>query len=134
MPLADHGFALGDIVTYASDEESTGGVIFQIAENCDPIKPTALAPRGRYAHDPVDEKGKKLQPMQVNGYVRLRPLFAFFPTELGQKPKGKGQTVLLYHARLKHVKKVDLVSIASKYAELGNLIRDLAVSHGMVTT
>ena len=132
MPLAETGFAVGDIVTYASDQESTGGVIFQIVENCDPVKPAGAILRGRYSSVPVDEKGKKIPAMCINGYIRLKPLFSFFPTQRGQKPVGKGSTILLYHLYIKgNVKKVDLLTIASKYAELGNLIRDLAITGGM---
>lgn len=135
--LTSYGFAVGDIVTYASDEDSTGGVIFQIVENCDPVVPAGRKPRGRgnYSYDLVDEQGRKIEPMRINGYIRLKPLYAFFPTELGKKPRGKGTTVLLYHSILKEgdrVKKVDLVTLGTRYAELGTLIRDLALAGGMV--
>lgn len=126
--LADYGFAMGDIVTYASDDDSTGGVIFQIAEHCDPVIPHEMRPRSPcdWLRDPVDEKGKRIPAMCINGYVRLKPMFAVFPTEL-----GKRSTLLLYYNQLHRVKKVDLILLGTKYMELGNLIRDLAVSHGM---
>lgn len=131
MGLAEHNLTLGDLVVYSSDDDSTGGIVFQIVENCDPVKPAGMVKRGSYSHDPVDEKGKKIPPMKINGYVRLKPFYSFYPTQLGSKPKGKGETVLLYHAALKRVQKVDIVDLATKYTELGNVIRDVAMYRGM---
>lgn len=37
--LADHGFALGDLVLYTSVRDSTGGVLFQIINDTSPVKP-----------------------------------------------------------------------------------------------
>lgn len=136
LKLEDLGFKVGDIVTYDCDDESTGGVIFTIAVNYDSPVPDAERNRwGRDHHDPIT--GKKLQPMEVNGYIRLKPIFEFFPTERGKKPKGKAGTVLVHHTTIKHwrepqIRKIDVLSIAAKYAELGHLVRDIAVMHGMV--
>lgn len=140
LKLEDLGFKVGDIVTYDSDEESTGGVVFVISQNYDsPVEDTERRTYGKKHHD---SKGKLLKPMEVMGYIRLKPLFKFFPTERGAKPKGAGATVLIHHTTIKadiqqtwrkaRLFKVDVLSLASKYAELGNVVRDLAIMHGMV--
>jgi len=131
VKLSNFGLALGDVVTFALDDQSTGGIIFEIAENfdspIDPEKRREFVRDGRYLLNRT-----RLTPMQVDGYMRLRPLFEFFPTELGKNPKGKGGTVLVYHFMIERVKKIDVLSLGSKYVELGNLIRDVAIKHGMV--
>lgn len=136
LKLEDLGFKVGDIVTYDCDDESTGGVIFTIAVNYD--SPVPDDQRSRWGQQHFDEKGKRLQPMEVNGYIRLKPIFEFFPTQKGKKPKGKAGTVLIHHTSIKSwrgdmtLRKIDVLAIASKYAELGNLVRDIAIMHGMV--
>lgn len=131
MGLAEHNLTIGDIVTYRSNKDSTGGVVFQISENCDPVKHHNMISHSPYSYVLVDEKGKKIPTMCIKGYIRLRSIFSFFPTDLGEKPKGKKNTVLVYHNDLGRVKKVELLTIATKYAELGNLIRDIAKDQGM---
>lgn len=132
MVLARHGLEVGDLVTFDCDEESTGGIIFQIIFNCDPVIPSNIKNDG-WRTTPIDENGRKIPAMCINGYVRLKPMFTFFPTRLGNNPKGKYQTLLVYHSSLDQVRKIDLVTIASKYAELGNLIRSFATAQGMGT-
>lgn len=129
--LASRGLAVGDIVTYECHDESSGGIVFQICENCDPVKPAGTKPRDRWSSDPIDENGKVIPTMRINGYVRLRPVFTFFPSEKGKNTRGKGNTLLLYHSQLGRIKKVGLVDLGAKYMELGNIIRELAVTHGM---
>lgn len=141
MGLAELGFKVGDLVAYDSDDESTGGVVFRIIKNCDPVTPHGMmaVQRRGYGHNnvPVDSRGKKIPAMEINGYVRLKPIFSFFPTTRGKKPLGLNQTVLVYHNVLRQdrqkcqVTKVDMLTLAGKYAELGNLVRDLAVLGGM---
>jgi len=129
IKLADRGFSVGDLVTFDSDEESTGGVIFQIAVNFDsPIPEGSRRYGAQHVHP---ETGKPLKPMEVEGYLRLKPLFSFFPTSRGKKPKGAGATVLVYHRQLQWMRKIELLELATRYAELGNIIRDVARQGGM---
>jgi hypothetical protein len=129
--LESYGFALGDLTSYDSDDDATGGIIYQITENCDPVKP-ATGSTSLYGDDARDEKGNKIPPMKLSGYVRLKPLFEFFPSRRGKNPIRKGKTVLVYHYSIEKglMKKVDILSLGTKYVELGNLIRDLANKHG----
>ena len=122
MGLATLGFKVGELVSFDDDDESTGGIVFQISENCDPVKPF----KGSIRSGAVDENGKGIEPMKLYGFVRLRPFFSFFPTSRGAKPRGKGGTVLVYHSALQRAKKVDLLALGAKYVELGNLMRDMA--------
>lgn len=130
ITLASAGLKVGDIVTFASQKQSTGGVIFQVSMNFDSPIPKCDRRRGKKHEHPVTKK--QLKPMEVEGYVRLKPLYTFFATSRGRKPIGAGETVLVYHCDLYRVKKVELLDVMTKYAELGNVIRDLAVKHGMV--
>ena len=132
VTLKDLGHAPGDLVTFDSDDESTGGVIYQISENCDPVTPaSALA---AWPQQEFDEKGRRIPPMTA-GYVRLKPMFEFFPTNRGKQPKGKGSTVLVYHSQIQRgMKKVDLTVLGVKYMELGNMIRNVAVAAGFEVT
>jgi hypothetical protein len=137
MGLAELGFAVGELVTYSNNGESTGGIIFQIVKNCDAIKPASHRKRGSYGQDAIDEKGRVIKPMELSGYLRLKPIYAFFPTSLGASPKGAGETVLVYHNQpnlTMYLKKVDLLLLAKKYAELGNICRDIARIQGMEST
>lgn len=138
LKLEDLGFKVGDLVTYNSDKESTGGIIFTIAKNYDSPVPDGDRHRWgpkHYGPKHYGPDGRPLKPMEVQGYIRLKPLFEFFPTRLGANPKGAAGTVLVYHTDLKRytqfMKKVDLVLLGAKYMELGTLIRDLAIAHGM---
>lgn len=136
LKLEDLGFKVGDLVTYNSDKESTGGIVFIIETNFD--SPVPDDERHRWSSKKHSHpNGKPLKPMEVQGYLRLKPLFDFFPTTLGANPKGAGSTVLVYHTDIKrytqYMKKVDLVTLGTKYMELGNVIRDLAIKHGMVS-
>lgn len=127
--LADFGYKLGDLVTFSSDKESTGGVIFEIAVNFDSPVPDNERYTFRGETAAKYKIGKRaLRPMEVMGYLRLKPVFSFFPTKLGQKPKGADNTLLLHHyaADIQRMHKVDLINLGTKYAELGNLLRDMA--------
>lgn len=37
--LADHGYAVGDLVTYINVKDSTGGIVFRIIDDVRPVKP-----------------------------------------------------------------------------------------------
>ena len=74
--------------------------------------------------------GKKVKAMEHCGYVRLKALFEFFPTYVGKNPKGLGGTVLVNHHELHQIRKVDIVALGTKYAELGGVIRSLAMAGG----
>ncbi len=145
MTLADKGFALGDLVTYSSSEQSTGGVIFQISKNREPqpafdhtgksVPPVPLEGyRSRYEirHTKVYRRdGKKMPKMDFEGYVRLTPFFEFFSTSWNTTGvDGKVGNVLVYHRDLAQAKKVELVTMGIKYVELGNLLRELAIKGG----
>jgi len=130
--LSGAGFKVGDLVTYSCDKESTGGIIYQISLNYD--SPLPKEERSRWSRSNIHPVTKKLlKHMEVIGYMRLKPVFSFFPTYKGKKPSGLNSTVLVYHNDIKNVVKVDLLQLASKYAELGNLVRDIAVAAGMAT-
>jgi len=129
VTLKDLGHTVGDLVVYNSDDESTGGVIYQISENCDPVTPASV--KKTWPQQEFDEKGKRIPPMKIAGYVRLKPMFEFFPTNRGKQPKGKGSTVLVYHSQIERgMKKIDITTLGVKYMELGNMIRNVAVAAG----
>lgn len=142
LKLEDMGYKLGDLVTYDDDEHSTGGIIFVISDNFDSPVPDAERHtwNSRGAGDQYAIKGRRLKPMEVYGYLRLRPIFSFFPTSLGKKPLGAGGTVLVHHTELKksynleRMKHLDLVTLGTKYLELGNVMQDLARAGGMTPT
>lgn len=125
--LSETGFKIGDIVLFSSDKESTGGVLFQIVEDTEPVKVA-----GRYNR--VDENGKKVSLAAMHGFVRIKPLFEFFATPKGKEPKGKGATLIIYYESIeRNLKPVDLVLLGTKYLELGNIMRDIARLGGMVS-
>ncbi len=41
--LADHGYAVGDLVTYINVKDSTGGIVFRIIDDVRPVKPHATS-------------------------------------------------------------------------------------------
>lgn len=110
------GIAVGDLVTYSDDELSTGGILYQVVADEPPVKPNGAA---------------WTRNIKETGAIRLRPFFEFLPTGLGSNPKGKARTVIIHYNRLQHVGKPDLAQLAAKYAQLGLIIRDLAVKGGM---
>ena len=151
--LSETGFKLNDLVLYSSDKNSTGGVIYQIVEDTEPVVPASKsrpgerlsrvynAEKGGYETQRVqtilygqwDAKGKKISVAAVHGYVRIKPLFEFFATRKGKDPKGKGKTLIIYYRDIKHsLEKVDLVVLGTKYLELGNIMRDIARNSGML--
>lgn len=143
--LDDVGLKLGDLVSFLSDKESTGGIVFQIVENVDRAKPASTSriitvcrevwshATQRYENTSVketehgewDEQGRRISPGHARGYVRIKPLFEFFATRKGKKPKGKGDTIMIYYDQLYLLRKVDIVTLGVKYVELGNIIRDM---------
>lgn len=144
--LADSGFKVGDLVFYSSVKDSSGGVIYQIVEDTEPVKPAFMerkvmrkrsvwdAGKNDFVFKMVedveygawDEKGKKLMAASRYGFIRLKPVFDFFATKRGKNPKGKGKTLIVHYYHIKSsVKKVDLVELGAKYVELGNIMRDI---------
>ncbi len=144
--LRECGFKLNELVLFANDKESTGGVIFQIVEDVEPTKiasrsrPTTKRkneynPRtGSYESKMVadieygawDEHGKEIGRKDQVGYVRIRPIFEFFATPKGKKPKGKGGTLIIYYDDIHlSLQRVDLAVMGAKYLELGNVMRDI---------
>jgi|SRR6478735_610090 len=151
--LAECGFKLNELVLFSSDKESTGGVIFQIVEDNEPVVPATKSrattrtvrnwntPTGTPEVTTVpdieygawDAKGKKISYANTVGFIRVKPVFEFFATPKGKKPKGKGTTLIIYYRDISHhLKRVDLTVLGTKYLELGNLIRDFVRANGMV--
>jgi hypothetical protein len=150
--LEDTGLKVGDLVLYTSVKDSTGGVIFQIVENTEPVVPhtterTVRVNRQRYdnaSHNYVyvnceevqrglwDKNGKKIMKSAVHGFVRIKPIFDFFATNKGKAPIGKNNTIIIHYEHIRDVLvPVDLVLLGTKYVELGNIIRDIARRNGM---
>lgn len=149
--LAETGFKMGDLVSYACDKHFSGGVIFQIVEDTPPVTNITrsrlvtrmckmyVSETNSYERKSVtrneygvwDEKGKKLPVDAMHGFIRIRPLFEFFATPKCSKPSGKGSTIIVkYRAIVRQVKAVDLVVLGAKYLELGNIMRDIAKTGG----
>jgi len=147
--LKDHGFKRGDIVMYHDLVKSTGGILYRIVEDnphvCAEYKHmTKLIKSKRYNYNTssyeeytrnrtesgwFNVNGKKVMECAVYGYVRISPVFTFFPTSKGKKPKGKNSTIIITYNRLvNELKRVDVVELGTKYVELGNMIREIATS------
>jgi hypothetical protein len=80
-----------------------------------------------------DENEKEVSQKDALGHVRIRPLFEFFATRNGKKPRGNGTTIIVYYDDIKSLKKVDIMSLGNKYVELGLLMQDLARKNGMAS-
>lgn len=72
-----------------------------------------------------DVNGKKLPDAQLHGAFRLKCVYGIFAKKL---PKNK---LVTYKQAFWDLKKVDIMDLCIQYAQLGNLIRDYAVSKGM---
>lgn len=166
--LSDANLVIGDYVAYESVKNSSGGVIYQIIENVEPIPQSEII-RSKMVNskrrtwkwkDPSIEKmlywkmparqdgvngcyvieqhsvnkrgywdknGKPVLVSAIKGYVRIKPIFDLFATQTGKNPKGKNGTCVVEYTMIPSViKKLDIVTIGTKYVELGNLIRDIA--------
>lgn len=144
----DFGLNVGDIVTFASENDNTGGCIYQIVFDQTPIAPhttrrTTTRTRTKFnwrdnsksqetetyehvEHGRWDEQGRKIKPCDVAGYVRIKPLFTFYPTPRGKKPKGAGETIMVYYGHgVSQLKKVEVADLGAKYVELGELMKFL---------
>ena len=130
MSLAELGFVVGDLVTVDINEECSGGIIYQIIHNCDPVG--SQAKRGTAAERRYEmPDGRQVGAKEHHGYVRVKPIYNFFPTNRGKKPKGKDGTLILHHPNLMQVaKSVDLIVLGTKYLELGNMLKELAMKGG----
>jgi len=149
--LSDVGLKLGDIVMFSSDKESTGGVLYTISEDTEPVEGAVTTRKtfrdkkeynyktNQYEMRKVEDwesgawapDGTKIMVAAVTGFVRIKPLFEFFATRKGKKPKGKDTTIIIYYNGLDKLKKLELIELGTKYVELGNIIKSLAVSKGM---
>lgn len=109
MGPKDFGLSVGALVTYSNDELSTGGIIYRVVEDVPPTK---------------EKRNAWERNIEALGAIRLRPFFEFHATELGSRPKGKAKTIVVHYDRLKDVVKADLTGLATKYAQLGLIIRD----------
>lgn len=147
--LSDYGFRVDDLITYDSTDESTGGTIYRIVEDKSPVAPTTTqrpAVRNHVAADrrgfsfttqeeytefgAWDDKGRAISKCNQLGYVRIKPIFQFLPTARGAAPKGKSGTLMIYYTMLPELKKVDIVALGVKYAELGNILKDVMRHRG----
>lgn len=154
--LAEIGFALNDHVTVSINDDSTGGVIYKIVEVCDPLEGFVGEKEGtrkesfwnsktcKYEVREVncmisgawDKDGKKVLVVAKRGYIRLAPVFYFFPTSLGADPKGKKGTLMLTHdnvielKRFDRIKKITIVELTTKHAELTDFIARFASAAG----
>ena len=149
--LAETGLKVGDLVLYTSVKDSTGGVIFQIVQDTEPVEPASrkrmVTVKKRqwdnrlqsYAIHQVEEEqygywdaqGRKIMDAAVEGFVRIRPIFDFFATKKGKHPRGKDSTLIIHYRYIRHsLQPVDLVLLGTKYVELGLVIRDLAKRNG----
>lgn len=149
--LSDANLKVGDIVLFSSVKESTGGVLFKIVEDKEPVEGAVTSKKaivkddywepktGKWTHGDVekiiygawDANGKKIMNAAVMGFVRIKPLFDFFATSKGKNPTGKNKTLIVSYGNLESLKKVDIIVLGMKYVELGNIIKDIASSKGM---
>lgn len=145
---ASLGLTVGDLVVYKSEgwasiKASTGGVIYQIVEDTPPVVPAKtvrmIAATGqRYdgatnmwvdrtglmeEYGEWDSSGKKIMASALNGFIRISPLFTFFPTVKGKEPKGKGKSIIIEYCNLELIKKVTVEELGCKYVELGELMK-----------
>lgn len=144
-------FKIGDLVTYGDAKASPGGVIYQVVSDNPPAKVAFRSKKVkkiRSQWDNVkctwietemeiteygswDEQWRKMLVAEEFGFLRIRPVYSFFPTNRGKNPVGKNGTIIVSYTESKNLlKKIDLVTVSSKYAELGNVIRDIAKNLG----
>lgn len=139
--LKENGLKKGDYVILTSGYEEAGGTLFQIVEDTPPVVPHTterMVKKNRwdyakqgYAMVDVpeygawDEKGRKIMAAAVNGFIRVKPVFSFYPSYKAKNPKGKGGTLIILYHELKYVKQIDIVELCAKYAELGGVINDI---------
>ena len=128
------------------ENSSPDGVIYKIVEDLPPQKPASewkiekktqnIRNSQTFQWEPKvvdvkkygawDEKGKPILKSRINGAVRIAPVFTFFPTSRGSKPIGKGGTIIVEYCSLyRALKRVDLVEVCGKFAELGEFIRGM---------
>lgn len=143
---------VGEFVTLNDYKNSTGGIIYRIAVRGEPVTPAFTSihvtrkewiplqgklwspkiegngnwiQKQRLEHGNFNENKKKIPLYKVNGFLRLRPVFEFYPTHVGSNPKGLGGTVLINSWQFDTVKHVTLLELAQKYAEFGKLIQNV---------
>ena len=140
--LKENGLKKGDYVILNSGLEEAGGTLFQIVEDTAPIKPHTtekIVKASRYDYNKQqyamvdvvkygawDDKGKKIMIAALEGFIRVKPVFSFYPSYKAKHPKGKGGTLIISYHDLRHVQQVDIVELCVKYAEFGNLINEIA--------
>jgi len=132
--LAEYNLAEGDFVCVRA--ASWGGEIYRIVREHAPVpvKPEeeyVKVVAGRRYRRSVriyrDFNGKRVQLREKEGYVQLQPVFDFFG--LGTK---RPKYVCSYD--VKRLSKVDIVTLGSKYVELGNLLKEIMAEKGMEET
>lgn len=146
--LSNFGFKLNDLITFdnvGNTGSQTGGVIYKIISDTPPqrivtpsrrvvIAPTKTRKFQRYQKiiPAKNAEGKSISHSESIGCIRCAPVFEFFATSRGKKPGGRGKTMIIVYNHLKYIKKVDIVEIGTKYVELGNFLKDVAKSNGMM--
>jgi len=141
--LRDCGpFAVGDFVFCNDIKKETGGVIYQIVQDTEPVKVHATVKkttRKEYvfktnsfknvpynAYGFWDENGKKIAICATRGFIRIAPRFTFFASPTGTRPKGKNETILIEYPDVSRLlKPVDIVSLGVKYVEFGDIIKEI---------
>lgn len=145
--LSNFGFKLNDLITFDNKRNTgsqTGGIIYKIISDTPPQR--AVIPRRRITTTPTKKyrrymkiipaknaEGKNISQSESVGCIRCVPVFEFFATSRGKKPGGIGKTMIITYSNLKHMKKIDIVEIGTKYVELGNFLKDIAKSNGMTS-
>jgi len=108
-------------VGYASIEAVSKGVHPGTREGEYKEVPTTVKDYGAW-----DEKGKKIMSSALSGFVRIAPVYTFFPTRKGKEPVGKGNTIIIGYDDLRRLQKLEITNLGSKYIELGELLKTLA--------
>ena len=123
------GLQLGDLVTMDDVQDSTGGIVYQIVEDQVPVVPHTTEKKITNNECTVygawDENGKKIMISALSGFVRIKPLFTFYPTYKGKSPRGKGETIIVAYNDLHRLHKVSITDLGTKYIELGELIKSM---------
>lgn len=137
-------FCVGDFVTYNSIKKSTGGVIFRITEVQLPIEPTIKVNKKIAKYEVYDyklgrrlkvgenyeetvelfinENGKKLPKASKQGFVRIKPVFEFFPAP-NYSVNKLGMLIPYYDVtrQLKIVDTITLGTVFQKYQQFINM-------------
>lgn len=135
-------FCVGDFVVYKSIKKSAGGVIFRITDVQPPVKSTLkkvtkIANYDYYNYNGqkqikkgqtieetfeifVDAKGKKLPKAARDGYVRIVPVFEFFPASNYSVPKAG--MLIPYNDICNYLSIVDTITLGTTFQKYQQFI------------